>query len=173
MARGPLSPLPQDTKPCRTQSHAPGSKAGREPGWGFSRPIAGPLRLLPDTHPQKVPLRGYKADGKFTKMRFTQLKRKALEYFSLIISRDMKDPLKQCRLRNGSQGNFHVFLKTQDRLRLFPLVLPQCSVRLSRPPPRPASTHRHDWRSESAMTARRPRLLACLFLLSKLNKSMF
>lgn len=58
-------------------------QANREPGRGqvpgFSGSIMGPLCLLPDIDPEKEPLRGYKASGKFTKMHFTKLKMKTLE----------------------------------------------------------------------------------------------
>lgn len=75
------------------KAHIPGARpaqANRETGSGpvpsTSGPVAGPLYLLPDMDQEKIPLRGYKANGKFSSMYFTKLKRKTMEYISLVIS---------------------------------------------------------------------------------------
>lgn len=101
------------------KAHTPRARpaqANRETGSGpvpsTAGPVAGPLYLLPDMNQEKIPLRGYKANGKFSNMYFTKLKRKTMEYISLVISdihpKNLQTALIKGTVLKGLQGLLQV-----------------------------------------------------------------
>lgn len=107
------------------KAHIPGARpaqANRETGSGpvpsTSGPVAGPLYLLPDMDQEKIPLRGYKANGKFSNMCFTKLKRKTMEYISLVINdihpKNLQIALIKGAVLKGIQGLFQVAQDVND-----------------------------------------------------------